>query len=167
QPLHGATTGLNSDLKPRSGHFPGKAKAVIQLFQTGGASQMDLFDPKPELVKRSGQSGPGAIETFQAGNATVLLGPVFKFEKRGKCGMEMSEVLPQLGTVADELCLVRSMFTEHNNHPEANHMMQTCKVFPGRPSIGAWISYALGTENQNLPSYIVLRDPAGSPYKAN
>jgi len=165
--LPAATTGLYNDLKPRPGHFPGKAKAVIQLFQTGGASQMDLFDPKPQLAKRQGQAVPASIETFQAGNANVLLGPVFKFEKRGKCGMEMSEVLPQLGTVADELCLVRSMFTEHNNHPEGNYMMQTCKVFPGRPSAGAWISYALGTENQNLPAYIVLRDPASSPYKAN
>ncbi len=165
-PLRGATTGLYSDLKPRAGHFPGKAKAVIQLFQQGGVSQMDLFDPKPELVKRNGQALNG-VETFQTGNANLLLGPAFKFAKRGKCGMEMAEVLPQLGTVADELCLVRSMFTEHNNHPEGNYMMQTCKVFPGRPALGAWISYALGAENQNLPTYIVLRDPAGSPYKAN
>src|SRR6476659_7782499 len=102
---------LFNDLKPRSGHFPGKAKAVIQLFQTGGASQMDLFDPKPELIKRNGQPVPSSIETFQAGNANILLGPVFKFQKRGKCGMEISDVLPQLSSVADDLCMVRSMFT--------------------------------------------------------
>jgi len=168
-PLRGneTTTTLFNDLKPRPGHFPGKAKAVIQLFQTGGASQMDLFDPKPELIKRTGQAAPSTVETFQAGNANILLGPVFKFQKRGKCGMEISDALPQLSSVADELCMVRSMFTEHNNHPEGNYMMQTCKVFPGRPSAGAWITYALGTENQNLPAYIVLRDPASSPYKAN
>lgn len=158
---------LFDDLKSRPAHHPGKAKAVIQLFQSGGPSQMEMFDPKPELVKRQGQPAPAAVETFQAGNNQVLLGPAFKFEKRGKCGMELSEVIPNIGEVADDLCLVRSMFTEHNNHPEGNYMMQTCKVFPGRPSIGAWISYALGTENENLPAYVVLRDPAGSPYKAN
>ena len=75
--------------------------------------------------------------------------------------MEISEALPHLGTIADELCLIRSMHTEHNNHPEGLNMMLTCKIFPGRPVIGPWITYALGTENQNLPAYIVLRDPEG------
>lgn len=150
-----------SDLKPRPGHFPAKAKAMVQLFQNGGPSQVELFDPKPELTKRNGQPSPQSVETFQQGNANVLLGSVFPFKKWGKCGMDMAEVIPRLGSVADDLCLVRSMYTEHNNHPEGVNMMQTCKIFAGRPVLGAWISYALGSVNQNLPAYVVLRDPAG------
>ena len=150
------------DLRPRPGHFPARARSVIQLMQNGGPSQMDLFDPKPELQKRSGQEHPVKVEMFQKGSeANTLLASPFKFERRGQCGMELSEVLPHLGSIADELCLVRSMYTEHNNHTEALVMMSTGKIFPGRPTLGAWVSYGLGTENQNLPSYIVLRDPEG------
>lgn len=152
---------LFSSLKPRAGHFKGPARAMIQLFQNGGPSQMELFDPKPELVKRNGQPHPMNVETFQAGNANVLMASPFEFKRYGQSGMELSEIIPGLGSVADELCLVRSMYTEHNNHPEGVNMMQTCKVFAGRPVLGSWISYALGTENQNLPAYVVLRDPAG------
>jgi hypothetical protein len=164
QPLSGATAqsgSFYSDLKPRPGHFPGKAKAMIQLFQNGGPSQVDLFDPKPELTKRNGQPSSQNVETFQQGNANILLGSPFQFKRWGQCGMELAEVIPHLGGVADELCLIRSMYTEHNNHPEGVNMMETCKIFAGRPVLGAWISYALGTENQNLPAYVVLRDPAG------
>jgi len=152
---------LFSDLRPRPGHFPGSAKAVIQLVQNGGPSQMDLFDPKPELAKRGGQPHPDGVEIHQPNNHNVLLPSPFEFRRHGECGMEISEVLPQLGTVADELCLIRSMHTEHNNHPEGLNMMLTCKIFPGRPVIGSWITYALGSENQNLPAYVVLRDPEG------
>src|SRR5438552_12402402 len=156
------TTGTPyADLRPRLGHFPGPAKAVIQLMQNGGPSQMELFDPKPELAKRSGEPHPEGVETFQLTNKNILMGSPFAFRHNGQCGMELSEIIPHLGSVADELCLVRSMFTEHNNHPEALAMIQTCKIFQGRPALGCWISYALGTENQNLPAYVVLRDPAG------
>jgi len=85
----------------------------------------------------------------------------FQFKHYGECGTEMAEVLPHLGSVADDLCLVRSMYSQHNNHPEGLNMMQTCKIFPGRPALGSWLSYALGAVNQNLPAYVVLRDPAG------
>jgi hypothetical protein len=149
------------NLKQRSGHFPAQAKAVVHFMQNGGPGQMDLFDPKPELHKRNGQGTPQSVEIYQKGNSDKLLAAPFKFHRRGKCGMELSEVMPHLGTVADEITLVRSMFTEHNNHTEALVMMSTGKLFQGRPSVGAWISYALGTENQNLPAYVVLRDPAG------
>jgi Protein of unknown function (DUF1501) len=152
---------LYNDLKPRRGHFPGKAKSMIQLFQNGGPSQMELFDPKPELTKRNGQPHPMNVETFQAGSSNILMASAFSFKRYGQCGMELSEIIPGLGSVADELCLIRSMYTEHNNHPEGVNMMQTCKVFAGRPVLGSWISYALGTENQDLPAYVVLRDPAG------
>jgi hypothetical protein len=149
------------DLKPRQGHFPARSSAMVHFMQNGGPSQMDLFDPKPELQKRTGQGTPETVEIYQKGNSDKLLGSPFKFHRRGQCGMELAEVLPHLGSVADEIALVRSMYTEHNNHTEALVMMSTGKLFQGRPTVGAWISYALGTENQNLPAYVVLRDPAG------
>jgi hypothetical protein len=154
-------TAAGQTLKPRHGHFVARAKAMVHFMQNGGPSQMDLFDPKPELQKRGGQGTPETIEIYQKGNSDKLLACPFKFHRRGQCGMELSEALPHLGTVADEIALVRSMYTEHNNHTEALVMMSTGKLFQGRPSVGAWISYALGTENQNLPAYVVLRDPAG------
>jgi hypothetical protein len=152
---------IYSDLKPRAGHFRPRAKAIIQLFQNGGPSQMDLFDPKPELTRRNGQPHPGEVETFQLGNKNVLLASPFEIRQQGDCGMHFGETLPHLAGLADDLCLVRSMFSENNNHPFAINMMQTGKTFAGRPAMGSWICYALGTENQNLPAYIVLRDPAG------
>jgi hypothetical protein len=155
-------TRAGDDLRPRPAHFASRAKAVILMMQNGGPSQMELFDPKPELNKRAGQVHGVAVETFQKGSeGNKLLGCPFKFHKRGQCGMELSEVIPHLGSVADELCLVRSMFSEHNNHTEGLVMMNTGKIFPGRPALGSWVTYALGTENQNLPSYVVLRDPEG------
>jgi hypothetical protein len=149
------------NLKERAGHFPARARAVVHFMQNGGPSQMDLFDPKPELQKRGGQPIPSSVETYQKGNTEKLLASPFKFHRRGLCGMELSEVMPHLGTVADDITLVRSMYTEHNNHTEALVMISTGKIFQGRPSVGAWVSYALGTVNQNLPAYVVLRDPAG------
>ena len=148
-------------LSPRPAHFPARAKAVIQLCQNGGPSQMDLFDHKPELSRRSGQPYPGEVETFQLGNKNVLLGTPFAFSRHGESGLEFSEVIPHLGGVADDLCLVRSMYTDNNNHPFALNTLQTGKVFAGRPAMGSWITYALGSENRDLPAYVVLRDPAG------
>ncbi len=153
--------GTPLDLAPRAGHFAPRARSVIQLMMNGGPSPMDLFDPKPELTKRHGQPIPGSVETFQMGNSNTLMATPFRFERHGQCGMELSEVMPHLGAIADDLCLVRSMFTGHNNHTEALVMMQTGKIFPGRPALGSWISYALGTSNGNLPAYVVLRDPDG------
>src|SRR5262245_49906587 len=152
---------IAQDLKPRSTHFPPSARAMVHFMQNGGPSQMDLFDPKPELQKQAGQTIPRSVELYQMGNSDKILGSPFKFVKRGQCGMELADVMPHLGAIADDICLVRSMYTEHNNHTEALVMMSTGKLFQGRPSVGAWISYALGTVNQNLPAYVVLRDPAG------
>jgi hypothetical protein len=153
---------LGADLRPRKGHFAAPAKSVIMLMQNGGPSQMELFDPKPELSRRAGEVYSTKVEMFQTGSeANKLLGCPFKFHQRGQCGMELSEVIPHLGSIADDLCLVRSMASAHNNHTEALVMMNTGKIFPGRPAIGSWVSYALGSENQNLPAYIVLRDPEG------
>ena len=145
-----------ADLKP---HFPAKAKAVIMLVQNGGPSQMDLFDPKPALARRAGQTM--SVETFQMGNSDKLMPSPLEFKKYGQCGVEMATILPHLGAAADDFCLVRSMFSEHNNHTEGLVLLNTGKIFPGRPALGSWISYGLGTENENLPAYIVLRDPEG------
>ena len=143
-------------------HFSPPAKAVIFLSQVGGPSQMDLFDPKPELARFDGQAYRERVETFQKGSeAHRLLASPWWFLRRGQCGMDMSDALPCLAGLADELTLVRSMHTEHNNHTEALIMMSTGKIFLGRPSLGSWISYALGAEHQNLPAYVVLRDPDG------
>ncbi len=159
--LRGSTAGSPNDLKVRSTHFPAKAKAVIQLVQNGGPSQMDLFDPKPELAKRAGQPLPGGVEIHQPNNVNTLLPCPFEFRKHGQCGMDISEMLPHIAGISDELCFIRSMHTEHNNHLEGLNMLLTCKIFPGRPVMGSWIGYALGTENQSLPAYVVLRDPTG------
>jgi hypothetical protein len=151
------------DLVAKRSQFPAEARSVIMLMQNGGPGQMELFDPKPDLARLAGQTYGEKVEMFQKGSeANKLLACPFKFRPAGQCGMELSEVIPHLAGVADDICLVRSMHTEHNNHTEALVMFNTGKVFPGRPALGSWISYALGTENQNLPAYIVLRDPEGT-----
>ena len=160
----GALAAGNLDAGPLSvkpAHLPRKAKRCIFLFMEGGPSHVDLFDPKPELTKRAGQPLPGGVEIHQPNNVNTLLPSPFEFKKHGQCGMDVSEMLPHIAGIVDELCFVRSMHTEHNNHLEGLNMLLTCKIFPGRPVMGAWISYALGTENQNLPAYVVLRDPKG------
>lgn len=149
------------DLRARPGHFTSQARSVILLFQNGGPSQMDLFDPKPELQRRDGQVYAEKVEVLQTGNSDRLMSSPFPFRKHGECGMELSDRLPYLGSIADDLCLVRSMYTENNNHPQALRLFLTGKIFPGRPTLGAWVSYALGTENQNLPAFVALRDPKG------
>ena len=140
-------------------HFAPRAKAVIMLMQNGGPSHMDLFDPKPELTKRAGQTL--TVETFQPGNSDKLMACPLEFQRYGECGREMSTLLPRLGSMADDFCLVRSMYSEHNNHTEGLVLLNTGKIFPGRPALGSWISYGLGSENENLPAYLVLRDPEG------
>jgi Protein of unknown function (DUF1501) len=150
------------DLAPKMPHAQAQATSVIMLMQNGGPSQMELFDPKPELEKHHGKQHSLKVEMFQTGSEqNVLLKSAFAFRKYGNCGMEMSEIIPHIGSVADDVCLVRSMHSEHNNHTEALIMFNTGKIFQGRPALGSWICYGLGTENQNLPAYVVLRDPTG------
>ena len=150
------------DLRPKAPHFKPQAKNVILLMAVGGASQMDLFDPKPALTKHDGQPYRIKVEVQQKGSEqNRLLASPFKFHRRGDCGMELSEVIPQMGRFADDLCLVRSMHTGHNNHGEGLIMLVTGKIFQGHPSLGSWISYGLGSQNENLPGFVVLRSPDG------
>jgi len=141
-------------------HFQPRAKRVIYIHLVGAASQLDLFDYKPELVKRNGQKCPDHM--FKGKRLAfirehpVLLGTRFRFQRHGQAGIELSEHLPKLGDVADELCLVKSIRTEHFNHAPAQLFMHSGFGQFGRPGIGSWVSYGLGTENHDLPSYVVM-----------
>lgn len=146
------------DLSVRRGHFPAAARSVIMLFQNGGPSHMDLFDPKPELNRRHGEKV--SIKNAMQGNEEPLMGSKFKFQRRGESGIEFSELLPNLGGRADDLCVVRSLYHEDPNHPGGTYMLCSCNRRPGRPSLGSWVVYGLGSESQNLPAFVCLRDPA-------
>jgi hypothetical protein len=140
-----------------------RAKAVICLFQHGGPSQMDLFDAKPELIKRHGEAYPGELEVHFNNQQGKLLASPFKFSPAGESGIELSELLPHTAQIADDLTLVRSMTTESVDHEAALRLIHTGKVQAGRPTWGSWITYALGSANRDLPSYVVLSDPGGLP----
>ena len=162
----GAAAASADPLSPRSPHFPAKAKRVIYLFQAGGPSHLELFDYKPELAKRSGQLPPAELlKDYRAAFInpnSALLGPKFRYTKHGQCGMELSEVLPHTAAIADELCLIRSMQTDAVNHAPGQILMNTGSQQFGRPSFGAWTLYGLGTENANLPGYVVLSSANGT-----
>ncbi len=160
-----ADTAQVADLKPRRPHFKPRARSVIHLFMNGGPSQIDLFDPKPMLKKYEGQP-PGrdlANDVEQIASVGALMPSPFKFQQHGKSGMEISELLPFLSRKVDDIALVRSMFTTHFNHEPAIFLMQSGRTITGRPSLGAWVAYGLGSENQNLPAYVVLDDPKQLP----
>ena len=145
------------------GHSP-KCKRVIWLFMHGGPSHVDLLDPKPALTKYAGQPLPesfGQVMTRRAVAKNPLLGPIKPFKKRGASGLEISDFLPAISQHADDLCVIRSMHGESVNHPQAVYQMNTGGILMGRPSFGSWVAYGLGSENQNLPSFIVLPDPGG------
>jgi Protein of unknown function (DUF1501) len=156
-----ASSGVHG-VTPRPPHFPARAKAVIQLFMHGGPSHVDLLDPKPMLDKYDGKPPPAEVADDEKLTGNLLKSP-YKFLKCGQSGLELAEVLPHIGKHADELAVIRSMFTEHRNHEQACWMMHTGLIVAGRPSIGAWAAYGLGTVNQNLPAYVVLPDPGGLP----
>lgn len=159
-----ATPDAVHPLAARWPHHPAKAKAVICLFQHGGPSQMDLFDRKPELSKWDGKDYPGKdLEVHFAKQAGKLLGSPYQFGKHGQCGMELSELLPFTGGIADEITLVRSMTTDSIDHESALRIIHGGKFQAGRPTWGSWVIYGLGTERQDLPAYVVLSDPGGMP----
>src|SRR2546422_5769910 len=135
----------------------------MSLFQDGGPSQVDLFDPKPELAKRHGQAFPGELEIHFAKQKGNLLGSPFKFLRCGQSGIELSEIIPHIGSIADEITLVRSMSTDSVDHEAALRCIHTGKVQAGRPRWGSWLLYGLGGARHDLPAYVVLSDPRGLP----
>ncbi len=144
-------------------HFAPKAKRIIYLFMSGGPSQHDLFDYKPLLNQKNGEDLPESVRmgqrlTGMSGNQAhlPLAGSLFKFARHGQSGAWVSELMPQTAKMADELCFIRSMHTEHINHDPAITFFQTGHQLPGRPSMGAWLSYGLGSANENLPGFVVL-----------
>ncbi len=153
----------DSPLAPKTPHHKARAKSVICLFQHGGPSQMDLFDPKPELNKRDGQDHPGTLEIHFDKQAGKLLKSPFEFRPAGQSGIVLSELLPHTSAIADEMTLIRSMTTDSVDHESALRIIHSGKFQAGRPTWGAWVIYGLGTERQDLPAYVVLSDPGGLP----
>ena len=167
--LQASTTTPDEALNPLLAmppHFPGKAKRVIHLFMNGGPSHVDTFDYKPELQKRDGQKLPFTLKTER--KTGVALASPFKFKQYGESRAWVSDLLPYLSKVVDELCFIKSMNTEAINHDPAVTFFQTGSQQPGRPSMGSWLSYGLGSLNKNLPSFVVLLSrgtgrPKGQP----
>jgi Protein of unknown function (DUF1501) len=158
----GASRSPNTPIKP---HFPPKAKAVIHLFMAGAPSQLEMFDNKPELTKLEGKPLPPSIiggqrYAFIRPDANVL-GPRFAFAKHGQCGAELSETLPYLATVVDDIAIVKSCKTTQFNHAPAQIYMNSGFSQPGRPSMGSWVTYGLGSETQNLPAFVVMSTGSG------
>lgn len=153
---------LADEATPPRSHYAGTAKRVIYLFQSGAPSQIDLFDEKPELAKHFGVELPESVRRGQrltgmtASKDHPIAPSTFKFQSHGGCGMRLSEALPHTATIADEICLVRSMHTDAINHDPAITFMLTGTQQAGRPSFGAWMSYGLGSESRNLPSFVVM-----------
>ncbi len=153
-------------------HFAPKAKRIIYLFQSGGPSQLDLFDYKPLLNRMHGEQLPDAVRggqrlTGMSGNQSSIpiAGSPFKFAQHGQSGAWISDLLPYTAKIADDLCIIRSMHTESINHGPGVTFMQTGSQIPGRPSFGSWLDYGLGSANADLPSFVVLltKDKKGQP----
>ncbi|MFP6766335.1 MAG: DUF1501 domain-containing protein [Planctomycetaceae bacterium] len=154
--------GVRSPLAPVPTHAAPRAKRIIWLFMHGGPSHVDLFDPKPELVKLHGTPLPdsfGSVMTRRKVADNPLLGPIRPFRKRGQSGLEVSDFLPHIAEHADRLCVLRSCHGDSVNHPQSVYQMNTGSILMGRPSLGSWVAYGLGTENQNMPAFVVLPDP--------
>jgi hypothetical protein len=162
-----ASPQTNDPLAPRVPQFPPRAKRVIYLFMAGAPSHLDLFDYKPQLAKFNGTLPPpellqGYRAAFINPNST-LLGPKFKFARHGRCGAEISELLPHLAEVVDDVAIVKSMYTDSFNHAPAQIMMHTGSPLFGRPSVGAWTLYGLGSESRNLPGFVVFSSGSKGP----
>jgi len=154
-----------ADLRPRLPQHFGRARSVIHLYMNGGPSQMDLFDPKPALDRLHGTRHydkiAGEIENLSAAGA-IMRSP-FRFDRHGASGMWVSELMPHFARHVDDVAMIRSLQTTSITHEPAGYLMQSGKIGPGNPTLGAWVAYALGSENQNLPAYVVLDDPRGLP----
>lgn len=149
---------------PRPSHYEPKAKRVIVIFCSGAVSHVDTFDYKPELIKRHDQPLPGndKLVSFQGPNGN-LTKPLWKFRPRAQSGKMISDLLPHIGEMADDLCFLHSLTNESNTHGPATNMLNTGFMFDGFPSMGSWINFALGSENQDLPAFVAIEDPRGVP----
>jgi uncharacterized protein (DUF1501 family) len=149
---------------PRASHAAPRARQALVIFCSGALSHVDTFDYKPELVRRDGQPLPGVekLVTFQGENGS-LARPLYAFRPRGRCGKMTSDLLPQLGSRADDLCFIHSMTTKTNTHGPGENAMSTGFTLDGFPSMGAWVSYALGSESEELPAFVAIPDPRGVP----
>lgn len=160
-----STPTVASPLAPKPAHFPGKAKACISLFMYGGPSQVDLLDPKPELTRHNGKPIPNldADPLFKIRNPGNLLATTHRFDKHGHSGLEISDLFPHLSRCADDLAVVRSCYADSFAHGSGLLQMNTGFVRQGYPSLGSWVTYGLGTVNQDLPAFVVFLDPRGGP----
>src|SRR5580693_8292227 len=163
---YGATAVAANPLAPKKPHFPAKAKNVIFMFMEGGPSQLDLFDPKPALQKWNGRPLPAEMTkdlrlAFTKPNAAVLASPR-TFQPQGQSGTEFSDFIPHIGSCADDLCLVRSMYTDAFNHHPGQLLLFGGSIQVGRPTMGAWVLYGLGSESQDLPGFVVLGSGVGT-----
>jgi hypothetical protein len=151
-------------LAPKQPHFPAKAKHCVFLFMNGGPSQVDTFDPKPALTRFNGKAYSGDCKVGSNNRAVGhLMQSPFEFAKHGRSGLEISSLFPHTAKFGDDLCVLRSMFTDTAAHASGCLQMNTGSIFIGKPSLGAWLGYGLGTPNQNLPGFVVMTDPRGGP----
>ena len=166
-----ARSGNPNPMAPKQPHFPGKAKNVIFLYMGGAPSHLDLFDNKPELTRFNGTKPPAELlKNYQSAFINPdnnLLGPKFKFKQYGQAGTEMAKILPNIGSVADEIAVVRSMHTEAFNHAPAQILLSTGSQQFGRPSLGSWVTYGLGCETDNLPAFVVMSSGSKGPSGGN
>src|SRR5882757_9974525 len=163
-PKISAAGNATNPLAPKAPHFPSRARSVIFLFMSGGPSHVDLFDPKPELIRLAGQPIPESFGSFKTRRAVAknkLLAPVRPFQKRGQCGMEVSDFLPNIAGCVDDICLLRGCYGDSVTHPESVYLMNSGTILMGKPSLGSWATYGLGTENENMPAFVVMPDPSG------
>ena len=162
--IAGKTNPARFDTKPKPPHHPPRATAMISMVMQGGPSQIDLFDPKPALDRLDGKDFPGDVKYDDAAGATkeVMKTP-WKFNKFGQSGMDFSELVPHMASIADEITMIRSMHTGVNNHGQSINALNNGSILDGRPSLGSWLTYGLGSENQNLPAFVALTDPRGLP----
>ena len=164
EPVKPIIHGQEFTLKARSTHREPRARAMISLFMQGGPSQVDLLDPKPTLTRMDGQKFPGKIKYDDVGGASSkILGSPWKFANHGKCGTEVSELLPHTAKIVDDILVIRSMHTGVNNHGQSIHAMNSGRTQRGRPSLGSWLTYGLGAETENLPAFVAMTDPRGLP----
>jgi hypothetical protein len=150
--LSGAET---NPFAPKATHFPATAKRIIYLVMNGGMSHVDTFDPKPVLAKFNGQPMPGGAPKTERSTGNLFASP-FKYRRCGQSGIEVSEILPRIGDLIDDFCVIRSMWTDVPNHEPSLFMFNSGTIQPGRPSFGSWLMYGLGSENRNLPGFVVL-----------